>query len=111
MLICYYLTEFKSVNVIYVALDKHLRRAVLDKMSKIKVYNFEVIEDAELWEYIDRKYVFVYDEYHAGLVNTKMELTDKGVNPIFHLGQTVPVIMVSGHKSKEFQTFMRKYFQ
>jgi len=39
-------------------------------MEKVGITGFTVIEDAELFEYIDLHIYFVFDEYHAALTGS-----------------------------------------
>jgi hypothetical protein len=73
-------------KVIYVTLHKGLKRAVERSMQIVGIAGFDVIEECELWEYIDKDYRFVFDEYYAALVETRIKVEQKKINPIFYLG-------------------------
>jgi hypothetical protein len=67
------MTEFQKRQVLYVTLNRALKRQVESKIKILSLSGFDVIESAELWEYIDLEYFFVFDEYHTALVDSKVE--------------------------------------
>lgn len=67
-------------------------------MIKLKIEDFKVIEEVDLYEYISISYTFVFDEYFSALYTAKINYEQTAqINPIFVLGRTHKVFMATGH--------------
>lgn len=62
LLTCHYVAKIFGEQVFYDTLYSSLKRDVLEKFRKVVAICFEVIEEAELFQYIDTDSRFVFEE-------------------------------------------------
>lgn len=86
---------------------KVLWSQVKQKKALLPEFGLQIVLASEIDKYFGADHIFLYDEYVKDFTEAKLECNDeKEITPIFQLGKTEKLIISTGHRSKETDSFL-----
>lgn len=80
-------------------------------LSQASPTNVVVRECQESEPYLGQGVVFIFDEFYDCLIDSSLDVDRLGqTNPVFLIGETEDLLIVTGHYSRNFMAFLNTRF-